>query len=341
MHFVAYVLYFLIFSLFLPSPFGRVSFLPMSFLLIFYVLFFLILLYLCLLPASFFILWKVVCFIFITHKISGMLGAIIGDIVGSIYEFDNIKTKEFEFFQDGMECTDDSILTVATADWLLNGGDVGHYYARYTFDYPNPMGGYGNMFKIWSVKAISDGVYAPYNSCGNGSAMRVCPVGWVSDDVNTVLSMAKNTALCTHNHLEGVKGAQATALCVLLARIGYTPDDIRNRVECDFGYSLSMPVDELRERYSWLGLDGMGDGGVCQDSVPQAISCALQADSFEDAIRNAVSIGGDSDTIACITGGVAEPLFGIPTEIRKIATSYIPKPFLEIVRRFEDKYGFR
>ena len=267
-----------------------------------------------------------------------MLGAIIGDIVGSIYEFDNIKTKDFPFFTESKEYTDDSILTIATADWLLHGGQSANAYYRYASKYPYPLGSYGTMFVQWVHKA-GRGIMEPYNSCGNGSAMRVSPVGWAFDSEDATLAAAKASAECTHDHPEGIKGAQATALCIFLARKGYTSNDIRTRVEQDFGYDLSLSVDEIRPRYSWQGLDGEVNGGTCQGSVPQAIIFALEASSFEDAVRNAISIGGDSDTIGCITGGIAEALFGIPDDIRQKGMSYLQQELKVIVEEFETKYG--
>lgn len=269
-----------------------------------------------------------------------MLGAIIGDIVGSIYEFDNIKTKDFPFFSPGTEYTDDSILTIATADWLLNGGTAGNAYYRYATRYPYPMGSYGTMFVQWIHKA-NRGIVEPYNSCGNGSAMRVGPVGWAFETEQETLAAAKRSSEYTHNHPEGIKGAQATALCIFLARHGVKADDIRLRIEKDFGYDLSLTVDEIRPRYSWQGLDGEVDGGTCQGSVPQAISCALQASGFEDAVRNAISIGGDSDTIGCITGAIAEALFGIPANIREHGLNCLPAELRQVVEQFEAKYGCR
>lgn len=270
-----------------------------------------------------------------------MFGAIIGDIVGSIYEFDNIKTKEFEFFQTTMEVTDDSILCVATADWLLHGGEVAHYYSRYAQEYPDPMGGYGNMFKIWSIKAARQGYYEPYNSCGNGSAMRIAPIGWAYETEQEILEAAKLSASCTHNHPEGIKGAQAVGLGILLARQGVDRQGIRKRIMQDFGYDLTMSVGELQKRYSWQGIDGRGNGGICQDSVPQAIICALDAVDFEDAIRNAISIGGDSDTIACIAGGIAEALYGIPEAIVYQARLYIDETLEDIIDQFGQAYHCR
>ena len=254
-----------------------------------------------------------------------MIGSIIGDIVGSIYEFDNIKTKDFPLFQSRQEYTDDSILTLATADWLMNGGTSGSYYLRYALENPYPMGSYGTGFIQW-VHLASRGIMKPYYSCGNGSAMRVGPVGWACTSKEEVLQKAKESAECTHNHPEGIKGAQATALCIFMARRGDNKKTIRS-------------VNEIRDRYSWSGLDGAGDGGTCQGSVPQAIVCALEANSLEDAIRNAVSIGGDSDTIACIAGSIAEALYGVPQAIRNQALSYLPEKFKVLMNRFEERFG--
>lgn len=247
-----------------------------------------------------------------------MIGAIIGDMVGSIYEFDNIKTKAFKIFTDRMEPTDDSILTVATADWLLHGGEVGDYYSRYALAYPDPMGSYGPGFWSW-VQRSKRRLAEPYGSCGNGSAMRVSPVGWFFETEEETLDAAKRSAECTHNHPEGIKGAQATALAIFLARHGATAEAIKERIEHDYGYDLSLSIDEIRPRYSWNGMDNAGNGGTCQGSVPQAIACALQATDFEDAVRNAVSIGGDSDTIGCIAGAIAEALFGVPQWMQDVA----------------------
>ena len=267
-----------------------------------------------------------------------MIGSVIGDIVGSIYEFDNIKTKEFTLFQSRQEYTDDSILTFATADWLMNGGTSGSYYLKYALENPYPMGSYGTGFIQW-VHLASRGIMKPYNSCGNGSAMRVGPVGWACSSKEEVLQKTKESAECTHNHPEGIKGARATALCIFMARRGYDKEAIRDAISREFGYNLSMSVNEIRNRYSWDGLDGAGNGGTCQGCVPQAIVCALEANSLEDAIRNAVSIGGDSDTIACIAGSIAEALYGVPQAIREQVLSYLPEKFKALMNRFEEKFG--
>lgn len=289
-----------------------------------------------------------------------MIGSIIGDIVGSVYEFNNIKTKEFPLFGPRANYTDDSIMTIAVADWLLRDPAFSHqaleesmiWFAR---EYPCPKGGYGGMFARWiehpegrvethvddqgKKHTVLVSERKPYGSCGNGSAMRVSAVGWMFDTLEQTLDVAARSASITHNHPEGIKGAQATALCIFMARRGASPSEIAAEVEQRFGYDLAMSVPELQQRYSWKGIDCQGDGGICQDSVPQALICALKAVDYEDAIRNAVSIGGDSDTIGCITGSVAEALYGIPADLREKGLTYLPEEFVEILTRFETQYG--
>ena len=261
-----------------------------------------------------------------------MIGSIIGDIVGSVYEFsvNNIKTKEFELFSKEGDFTDDSILTCATADWLLHRGNAGEYYAEYGLKYPSPMGGYGSRFVVW-LYCAKDKNHSPYNSCGNGSAMRVGPVGWAYDTVEEVLEMAKKSAECTHNHPEGIKGAQAVALAILMSRQKYSKEAIRTEIERRFGYNLHFTCDEIRPTYTMKE--------TCQESVPQAIVAFLEGKDFEDSIRNAISIGGDSDTIGCITGSIAEAFYGVPEELRKKAMEYLPDELKTIVTEFENKYN--
>lgn len=262
-----------------------------------------------------------------------MLGSIIGDIVGSIYEFDNIKTKDFTFFSPGVEFTDDSVLTLATAKWLLEGArpeEAGGHYARYARRFPNPMGNYGTSFTCWVNDSIH-GCAKPYNSCGNGSAMRVGPVGWAFDTQDEVLAAAKASAECTHNHPEGIKGAQATALCIFMARKGATKEQIRETVATMFGYDLNFTCDSIRDTYGW--------GAVCQNTVPQAIVAFLDGSDFEDCVRNAISIGGDSDTLGCITGSIAEAYYGIPDSIRQQALAFLPDDLREEVSQFEARFG--
>ena len=264
-----------------------------------------------------------------------MIGSIIGDIVGSIYEFtpNNIKTKQFEFFNPNGSYTDDSILTFATADWLLHGGEVAHYYSKYGEKYPWPMGGYGGGFKLWLVRSIRQQDYRPYNSCGNGSAMRVGPVGWAFDTIEEILAKAKESAECTHNHPEGIKGAQAVAAAIFLAKQKKTKAEIKEYIEKNF-YPLQETVEDIRKYYTF--------DETCQGTVPQAIIAFLESSSFEDAIRNAVSIGGDTDTIAAITGSIAWAFYldmyaDTHDEIILKANEYLPQEFIDAIILFGKK----
>jgi ADP-ribosylglycohydrolase len=195
------------------------------------------------------------------------------------------------------------------------------------------MGGYGGSFQLWIVRANRQGDFSPYDSCGNGSAMRVGPVGWAFNSKDEVLAKAKESAECTHNHPEGIKGAQATALCIYMARHGASKEEIRHEIETTIGYDLGFTCDEIRPSYTW--------GGTCQDSVPQAIVSFLDGQDFEDCVRNAISIGGDSDTIGCITGSIAEAFYGVPEKLRSRSMTYLPEGFKAIISEFENKYGHR
>lgn len=232
-----------------------------------------------------------------------MLGAIAGDIVGSVYEFNNLKSKEFPLFVPESRFTDDTVHTVAVADAILNGLDFGETILRYTRKYPDR--GYGARLTEW---AFSDDP-KPYGSYGNGSAMRVSPAGWWAKSLDEALELAGRSAEPTHNHPEGIKGAQATAAAIRLAREGAGSRDIAREITRRFGYDLSTTVDEIRSVYEY--------NETCQGTVPEAIVCALEAADLEDAIRNAVSIGGDSDTLACIAGSIAEAMFGVSDEIEE------------------------
>ena len=259
------------------------------------------------------------------------IGALIGDYCGSKYEWSNW----MEDTMEGMELlvsgkfTDDSVLTVAVMDWINNGhGDSLPAYLRmWANKYPDA--GYGGRFRRW----VASGVDTPIGSFGNGSAMRVGPVGWAFNTKEEVLAKAKESAECTHNHPEGIKGAQATALCILMARQGAGKEEIRNEIGGTFGYNLRFTCDEIRPSYIW--------GGTCQDSVPQAIVSFLDGNDFEDCVRNAISIGGDSDTIGCITGSIAEAFYGVPVELRERAMLYLPDGFKTVITEFENKYGYR
>ena len=256
-----------------------------------------------------------------------ILGATTGDIIGSIYEFNNIKTTDFPLFSDGCCATDDSILTFATMDVLLNKGDYTETYQNYGRKYPNPYGGYGGHFNVW----IHTTQPRPYNSWGNGSAMRVSHVGWAFDTLEQTLEEAKNSAEVTHNHPEGIKGAQATASAIYLARNGKTKDEIKKYIVDTFAYDLDWEIDEIRDIYFF--------DGSCQGSVPEAITAFLESSDYENAIRLAVSIGGDSDTIACITGGIAEAFYGeVPDGIVKKVLEILPEEFVLLAEAFSLKY---
>ena len=250
-----------------------------------------------------------------------MTGAIAGDIIGSVYEFDNIKTTDFPLFTDESDYTDDTIMTVAVADWLLNGGDLVKVMQRYSAEYPCPMGGYGGRFSYWLMEENP----LPYNSWGNGSAMRVSAVGWKFDSLEETLDVARETAIVSHNHSEGIKGAQAAAAAIYLARIGKSKQEIKQYIETAFSYDLNRTCDDIRPTYHF--------NESCQGTVPEAIIAFLDSTDFENAIRLAVSLGGDSDTLACITGGIAEAFYGVPDGIRSEVFKRIPRKFQEIVKQ--------
>ena len=250
-----------------------------------------------------------------------MLGAIIGDVIGSRFEKENIKSKTFELFTKDSRYTDDTVLTIATADKLINGGDYTKLYRKYA--QKHPLAGFGGTFRKW-MTGIIDG---PYNSWGNGSAMRVSPVGYAFDTEEEVLEEAKISASVTHNHPEGIKGAQAVAMAIFVARKGQSKSEIKTYIEQTFQYDLSQTIDEIRPEYKF--------DISCQGSVPQAIIAFLESTDFEDAIRTAISIGGDSDTIACISGAIAEAFYGdIPEELVEQTLARLPKSFKKIIEDF-------
>lgn len=231
-----------------------------------------------------------------------MLGAIIGDIVGSRFEARPIKSGDFELLNSQCTFTDDTVLTVAVADSLLQDAPYAQKLKEYYRKYP--WAGFGGSFQVW---AASDSEQ-PYNSLGNGSAMRVSPVAWYYNQREQVLQQAEKSAAVTHNHSEGIKGAQAVALAIHLARQGMDKEKIKQHISQEFGYDLDRRLDQIRPGYSF--------DVTCPGSVPEALICFLQAEDFEQALRNAVSLGGDSDTQACIAGAVAEAYFqGVPREI--------------------------
>ena len=279
-----------------------------------------------------------------------MLGAIIGDMVGSVYEFDNIKTTDFPFFSQRSIYTDDSIMTVAVAEWLLTDNQHTHetlekIMVRYADAFPFPEGGYGGSFAQWLFRpeGLVDcktgklaGKRVPYNSWGNGAAMRASAVGWKFCTLEETERVAALSASITHDHPEGIKGAQATAAAIFLARNGKSKQEIKDYIEQRFGYDLGTHTDELRKTYGWED--------SCQGTVPPAIRAFLDSTDFESAVRIAVSLGGDSDTLACITGGIAEAYYGeIPREIFNAAMDKLPESFLYVLKVFEQGsfYGNR
>ena len=254
-----------------------------------------------------------------------MLGSIVGDIIGSVYEQRPIKTMEFPLFDSRSRFTDDTVLTVAIASSILQGTDYAASLKAFGRRYPNA--GYGGSFSNWLLAPES----RPYNSWGNGAAMRVSPVGFAFADTEEVLKEAKQTAEVSHDHPEGIKGAQATALAVFLARTGAAREQIRTEITRRFGYDLSRTIDEIRPRYSF--------DISCQGTVPEAIIAFLESADYEDAVRKAVSLGGDSDTLACITGGIAHAFYKeIPQEIVAQVRARLPAELLSIVDRFEAAY---
>jgi len=261
-----------------------------------------------------------------------MLGAIAGDTIGSIYEFDSVKQKDFALFTSQSTFTDDSILSVAVAEVLMQrrdgqAGSFAESIKRYAQAYPNPVGGYGARFNQW---AQSDSL-SPYNSWGNGSAMRVSAVGFAYDTMAKVLEVAKQTAEVTHNHPEGIKGAQATAAAILLARQGENKTTIKDFVESTFGYNLSRSLAEIRPSYAF--------NESCQETVPESIMAFLESTDFEDAIRNTISLGGDTDTMGAITGGIAEAFYGeVPDAIAQETLSRLDAPLRTLTLAFCNQY---
>lgn len=250
-----------------------------------------------------------------------MLGAIAGDIIGSVHEGAGTKRKDFPLFNTGCTFTDDTVLTVAVAHALLDGGDYADYFHEYFRRYP--YAGYGGSFARWAAARER----RPYMSWGNGSAMRVSPVAYAFDDLDEVLAEAKRSAEVTHNHEEGIRGAQATAAAVFMARSGASKDDIRESISAIFGYALDATLDAIRSDYQF--------DVSCQGSVPESLIAFLESTSHEDTVRNAVSLGGDADTMACIAGGVAEAYYGgVPSSISAVALDMLDDHLRGTVERF-------
>ena len=257
-----------------------------------------------------------------------MYGAILGDIIGSPYEFDmGDKRKEFPLFGKGAAFTDDTVMTLAVAEALMTPGDLRENLIRRMQEYGKawPDAGYGLRFIRWLQSPDPQ----PYNSFGNGSAMRVSAAAWLYDDLKTVRDMARLTAEVTHNHPEGLKGAEATAAVIFLARTGSSKAEIKAYVTEQFGYDLSRTCDEIRPGYHHVE--------SCQETVPEAITAFLEGESFEDVIRTAVSLGGDCDTLTAIAGSMAEGFYGVPEELKMECRNRLPACFLRVLDRFEEK----
>ena len=252
-----------------------------------------------------------------------MLGAIVGDVVGSAYEFNPVHTTDFDPFPSRSTFTDDSVLTFATADVLLHGGSYSDAYRRWGVDYPGR--GYGGRFATW----LRDSAMGAYNSLGNGSAMRVAPVGWAFDSLEETLAEAEKSAACTHNHPEGIKGAQATAALIFLARKGETKAAMKEYVQKTFGYNLERPLDDVRKTARF--------DETCPVSVPEAFVAFFESESFEDAVRNCVSFGADADTQACIAGAIAEAFgYEIPKEWREKTIAKLDDRLRALLEEFEN-----
>ena len=257
-----------------------------------------------------------------------MLGAIAGDVIGSIYEWNNHKSTEFTLFSKECFFTDDSVLTIALAEAILDGRDYAVLLRDYGRRYPGA--GYGGMFRRW----LADPSMGPYHSFGNGAAMRVSPVGWACQTLEETLQKAESCTAVTHNHPEGIKGAQVVAGAIWMGRRGASKDEIRSWIQGHAGYDLSRSCDAIRPTYEF--------NETCQRTVPEAITAFLESRDFEGAIRLAVSLGGDTDTLACITGSVAEAFYGgVPAAIERETLSRLDPPLRDVVRRFRDRYGYK
>ncbi len=262
-----------------------------------------------------------------------MFGAILGDIIGSPYEFDmGNKTKDFPLFSRHSRYTDDSVMTLAVAAALMDvqlgeaEDQIRHRLvaAMQRWGRAYPRAGYGYGFARWLMKEDPQ----PYDSWGNGAAMRVSAAAWLYDDLDTVRKMARLSAEVSHNHPEGIKGAEATASAIFLARTGCSKTEIKEYITGEFGYDLSRTCDEIRPDYHHVE--------SCQETVPEAITAFLEGESFEDVIRTAVSLGGDCDTLTAIAGSMAEGFYGVPEELKAECRTRLPEPLREILQRFEE-----
>ena len=252
----------------------------------------------------------------------GILGAILGDIAGSSFEFRNEKSTDIDLFAASDYFTDDTVMTIAVAEWLMTGASLPDIMRNWGAKHP--YAGYGGMFHRWLFPYDEDNM-KPYNSFGNGAGMRVSPCGYIARTLDEALDLAKQSAEVTHNHPEGIKGAQSIASAIFLARQHTPKEGIRRYIENAFGYDLQRTCDEIRLHYCHVE--------SCQETVPEAVTAFLEGESFEDVIRTAVSLGGDCDTLTAIAGSIAEGFYGIPTVLKKECTSRIPKQFVKVLSR--------
>lgn len=262
-----------------------------------------------------------------------MIGAILGDIIGSPYEFDRgCKSKEFPLFSRQSTYTDDTVMTLAVGltfldapssasdDWILR--TLADHMRKFGKMYPNA--GYGGRFRQWLLNPECKA----YNSFGNGSAMRVSSVAWLYNDIDAVRHAARLSAIVTHNHPEGIKGAEATASAIFLARTGHSKTEIKEYIEREFWYDLNRTCDEIRPGYFHTE--------TCMETVPEAITAFLEGNSFEDVIRTAVSLGGDCDTLTAIAGSIAEGFYGVPAELKEECYKRLPEPLFKVLKAFKE-----
>ena len=265
-------------------------------------------------------------FVVIISKLNPMLGAIIGDVVGSIYEWKNHKSKEFPLLKEKSRFTDDTVMTVAVADCLLH--EKSYETTFQTWGNKYPQAGYGGTFRKW----LKGSVKGSYNSWGNGSGMRVSPVGYAFGTLEETLLEAERSAAVTHSHPEGIKGAQVIASAVFMARNDASKEDIRRYISENFNYKLDRSIDEIRPTYTF--------DVSCQGSVPEAVISFLESENYEDAIRNAISLGGDSDTIACMAGAIAEAYYQeIPATLIQGVRQRLPEEMMVILDKFKERFN--
>ena len=258
----------------------------------------------------------------------GIIGAIAGDIIGSTFEWNPIKTKDFDLFSKRSSFTDDTVMTLAIARWLWEDKDSKNVLLRYLKYFGNryPNAGYGGRFNKW----LQQGSPEPYGSWANGSAMRVSPCAWVANSLEEAQRLAELSSIVTHDHPEAIKGALATSDAIYLARIGAKKDEIRDHIELRYGYDLSFTLDEIRSFYKF--------DVSCEGSVPESIVSFLEAENFEDAIRNAVSLGGDADTQAAIAGSIASAYWDVPKSISFKCIHRLDYWLLDVFIDFEEKF---